>query len=185
MPTKIYLVRHGQALHNLTGDSSISDPYLTPLGLQQSRKLRRIFRNNNKPITDIVASPLKRALNTAYFTFQDLVDGPHGPKILAHPDLQETSDQPCDVGAEPGAVAREFGQVVSTAFMQQGWNQKKGTAAGSSSPFAADDAALRQRARRVRTWLRDLGRLRPDAVIVVVTHADFLPYLTGETSKWE
>lgn len=172
MPTTLYLVRHAEGFHNLARDTSIRDPHLTPLGLTQSRYLGVNFPDRDK-ITHIVASPMKRTLNTAYYAFQDLIDGPKGTnQIIANPDLQECSEQPCDVGSAPEALVREFGAIADLGLVVEGWNRKE-----PGSKYAADYDALSLRARAARRWLRDLGNSREDAVIVVVTHGDFIHML--------
>ncbi|KAJ4417780.1 hypothetical protein N0V82_005946 [Gnomoniopsis sp. IMI 355080] len=188
MPTIIHLIRHAQGYHNVNHDVSIPDPYLTPLGLQQSQQLGASFPAKDK-ITHIVASPMKRTLNTAYYAFQDLIDtaaatgGGDGDnnsskkKIIANPLLQEVNEYPCDVGSEPEALVPEFGAHVDLALVVKGWNVKT-----PGSMYAADDASLERRARAARTWLRKLGRSQDNAVIVVVSHGDFIKYLTQTNS---
>lgn len=178
MPITIHLVRHAQGYHNVHHDVSIPDPYLTPLGLKQSKSLGANFPDKDK-ITHIVASPMKRTLHTAYYAFQDLIDGPNGKKIIANPLLQECNEWPCDVGSEPEALVSEFGAHADLALVVKGWNVKT-----SGSVYAADDAALEQRARAARTWLRMLGKSQENAIMVVVSHGDFIKYLT-QTCKWE
>lgn len=180
MPTTIHLIRHAQGFHNLQPDSSIPDPHLTPRGLAQSRELGAKFANKDK-ITHIVASPLKRTINTAYIAFQGLIDGPNGKKIIAQPLLQECSAQPCDVGAEPEALQLEFGAIADLALVGKGWNDKTSV----DSRFAANKDALELRARDARVWLRELGKSRENAVIVVVSHGDFIRLLatTGKQAE--
>ncbi|KAJ4393435.1 hypothetical protein N0V93_002645 [Gnomoniopsis smithogilvyi] len=179
MPTTIHLVRHAQGYHNVHHDVSIPDPYLTPLGLKQSKSLGAHFPDKDK-ITHIVASPMKRTLSTAYHAFQDLIDGPNGKKIIANPLLQECNEFPCDVGSEPEVLVPEFGAYTNLELVVKGWNVK--TPPGSM--YAADDAALERRAKAARTWLRTLGRSQENAVMVVVAHGDFIQRLTQTRGLW-
>lgn len=117
---------------------------------------------------------MKRTLNTAYYAFQDLIDGPNGKKIIAQPLLQECSERECDVGSEPEVLQLEFGAFADLALVTKGWNDKSSV----HSRYAADDDSLELRARDARVWLRELGRSQEDAVIVVVSHGDFIPLLT-------
>lgn len=173
MPTTIHLIRHAEGFHNLTQDSSIPDPNLTPRGFAQSRELGANFPNKDK-ITHIVASPMKRTLNTAYYAFQDLIDGSNGKKVIAQPLLQECSERECDVGSEPEVLQVEFGAFADLTLVVKGWNDK----GPGHSRYAADDDALDLRARDARVWLRELGRSQENTVIVVVSHGDFIPLLT-------
>jgi len=66
-PVNIYLIRHGQAQHNVTQDHLIRDPLLTALGEKQARAL-----HGTLPRMDvIISSPLRRTLQTTLFAFSD------------------------------------------------------------------------------------------------------------------
>lgn len=95
-------------------------------------------------------------------------------KIIAQPLLQECSAHACDVGSEPEVLQREFGAFADLALVAKGWNDKT----SGNSRYAADANALELRARDARLWLRELGRSQENAVIVVVSHGDFIPLLT-------
>lgn len=93
-------------------------------------------------------------------------------KLIALPDVQETSDVPCDTGSEPQELRTEFaGKSVDLNMVHEGWNNKAGR-------YAPSNAALKERARAARRWLK----ARPEKEIVVVTHGGFLHYFTED---WE
>ena len=104
-----------------------------------------------------------------------------GLKVAALPELQETSDLPCDTGSEPSILAAEFssGQLAGTvdlALVKEGWNSKQ----GRWSPAAS---AIEARARDARIWLRNLAQSQSgdgDVDIVVVTHGGYLHYFTED-----
>lgn len=73
----------------------------------------------------------------------------------------------------------EFGAHADLALVEKGWNVKS-----AGSKYAANDEALSLRAVSARKWLRDLGKSHERAVIVVVTHGDFIQCLTEEYGKW-
>lgn len=61
---RLYLVRHGQTSWNLEGRTQGNkDSSLTPLGIEQAKKLGEYFRNIE--LYEIYCSPLKRAYSTA------------------------------------------------------------------------------------------------------------------------
>lgn len=60
---KIYIVRHGQVLHNVLEKYSSSDEDLTEYGIKQAEELRNKIININFDI--IISSPLVRAKHTA------------------------------------------------------------------------------------------------------------------------
>jgi len=181
--TTLHLVRHAQGYHNLTeANHRLPDPDLTPLGKQQCSTLASNFPYHER-ITHLVASPLRRTLYTCLLSFPEEVE--RGLKVVALPELQETSDLPCDTGSEPAALAAEFEEgkfagAVDLRLVKEGWNDKRGKWSPASS-------AIEARARQARIWLRNLaegsgsdsGR---DVDVVVVTHGGYLHYFTED---WE
>lgn len=48
-------------------------------------------------------------------------------KLVALPDVQETSDVPCDTGSDPEVLEREFVEKrlpVDLGLLRDGWNNK-------------------------------------------------------------
>lgn len=171
----IHLIRHAQGFHNLSvANHAIHDPLLTPLGEQQCRTLQQSF-----PFMDnlelVVASPLKRTIYTALLSFAPAIQK-NNLKVIALPELQETSDLPCDTGSSVEEIEREFaGKAVDTSLMHhpenKDWNNKQGRWAPSSQ-------AIDARATVAREWLYN----RPEKEIAVVTHGGFLHYFTQDWS---
>ncbi|KAJ5548123.1 hypothetical protein N7513_005357 [Penicillium frequentans] len=172
MAPTIHCVRHAQGVHNLcTANHVIPDPLLTDLGHEQCAKLREVFPYHDK-IDLVTASPLRRTIYTALESFEPVFQAHPEFKLIALPDLQETSDVPCDTGSEPQALQQEFaGKNVDLDMVHEGWNSKTGR-------YAPINSALRERARAARRWLK----ARPEKEIVMVTHGGFLHYFTED---WE
>ncbi|KAK6599054.1 phosphoglycerate mutase [Botrytis cinerea] len=178
MPITLHFVRHAQGFHNLcTANHTLPDPLLTELGKTQCTTLSQSFPSPQK-ITHIVASPLRRTLYTALYSFPSAIA--RGIQVIALPEIQETSTLPCDTGSAPAALAEEFAGSVDLGLVHEGWNSKSGR-------WASNAPAIEKRAREARVWLRDLGmRAQEEGVedvnIVVVTHGGFLHYFTED---WE
>ncbi|TVY59116.1 putative phosphatase SPAC5H10.03 [Lachnellula cervina] len=176
--TYLHLVRHAQGYHNLTtANHTLPDPSLTPLGESQCATLAQTFPHHAL-ITHLVASPLRRTIYTCLLSFPHEVAS--GKKVLALPELQETSDLPCDTGSDPKKLLEEFGRdgKVDLSLVHEGWNSKK----GKWSPSAS---AIESRAREARLYLRTLGteavaKTNEDQHIVVVTHGGYLHYFTED-----
>ena len=179
----IHAVRHAQGPHNLnTANHQLRDPELTPLGETQCATLSTFFPtapcfSSPPKITHLVASPLRRTLYTCLLSFPSEVQ--RGLVVTALPELQETSDLPCDTGSEPRALQQEFEGRVDFALLEEGWNSKTGKWSPASS-------AIEARAREARVWLRNLGlaavKENPgeDVNVVVVTHGGFLHFFTED-----
>ncbi|PWY78362.1 phosphoglycerate mutase family protein [Aspergillus heteromorphus CBS 117.55] len=171
MPPIIHCVRHAQGVHNLnTANHVIPDPLLTELGNEQCQKLRDSFPRHAQ-IDLVTASPLRRTLYTALQSFEPVFQAHPDTKLIALPDVQETSDVPCDTGSEPAALAEEMGQRVDLGLVREGWNVKTGR-------YAPTHKAIKERARAARRWLK----ARPEKEIVLVSHGGFLHYFTED---WE
>lgn len=183
----IHCVRHAQGFHNLnTANHSLPDPDLTPLGESQCATLSKVFPtapcfSSPPKITHLVASPLRRTLYTCLLSFPEEVE--RGLVVKALPELQETSDLPCDTGSAPSKLKDEFSSgpfagKVDLEFVTEGWNSKT----GRWSPAAS---AIEARAREARVWLRNLAveaskSSSEDLNIVVVTHGGYLHYFTED-----
>ncbi|KAJ5661925.1 uncharacterized protein N7477_009541 [Penicillium maclennaniae] len=168
----IHCVRHAQGVHNLcTENHVIPDPLLTDLGHEQCRKLQESFPRH--AYVDLVtASPLRRTIYTALESFEPVFKSHPDMQLIALPDLQETSDVPCDTGSDPEVLREEFaGKNVDLGLVHEGWNNKEGR-------YAPRNGALKERARAARRWLK----ARPEKEIVMVTHGGFLHYFTED---WE
>lgn len=185
MPTTIYFVRHAQGFHNLKpSNHSMPDPVLTKHGESQCTALSASFPHTSR-ITHLVASPLRRTILTALLSFPSLVEPPRSLKVLALPEIQETSDAPCDTGSSREGLEHEFGigqwaGKVDLSRVEDGWNLK-----GPESPWSPAPEKVEARAAVARRFLRDLGqeyeeRTGEDAHIAVVTHGGFLHFATGD-----
>lgn len=159
----VYLLRHGQALHNLKGGLKLRDPPLTPQGCQQASAVRA-----SSPVLQevqlVVASPMRRALETAHFAFAGQRER---PTFVAHPDAQEVGSHPSDTGSEADVLAPDFGGEFDLSLCLPRWYEK-------ASPFdlrtrersAAGCDELRVRLERLSAWLL----ARPEASIALVAH---------------
>ena len=164
------------------------DPTLTPLGLTQCYALGDTFPYTPL-VTHIVASPLRRTLYTALESFPTLVQPPKGLKVIALPEIQETSDLPCDTGSALELLQREFGVggdgekwngCVDLSLVTDGWNDKS-----TGTAWAPDKPSVERRAQKARLYLRKLAQdferdTGEEAHIVVVTHGGLLHFLTED-----
>jgi broad specificity phosphatase PhoE len=157
------------------------DPLLTPFGEEQCNTLRETFPNHNN-ISLMISSPLRRTIYTTLLSFAPaLANGHCRPNIIALPELQETSDFPCDTGSDVSKLRKEMKEKhvpVDLSLVKEGWNVKT---------WAPSSKALTNRAREARRYIRDrIFELQKegekDPEIIVVTHGGLLHYFTED---WE
>ncbi|KAF4636911.1 hypothetical protein G7Y89_g1174 [Cudoniella acicularis] len=180
----IYLVRHAQGEHNIseispTGNSFVKDPNLTEFGRSQCKELRESFLYHDE-VQIVMASPLRRTIQTAVTSFSPVLSRPEVPFLLV-PLAQEISAKPCDVGTDPEKLAAAMDMVLADvdtefdptridfSFLESGWNSKTGL-------YEASLKAVELRAAALRRWLWK----RPETSIILVTHGAFLPHLTED-----
>ncbi|KAF2092343.1 phosphoglycerate mutase-like protein [Saccharata proteae CBS 121410] len=170
----IHCVRHAQGFHNLgPHNHGMLDPLLTEFGKQQCEDLKKKFPYHER-VNMVVASPIKRTVYTALLAFEPEIKG-KSLKVIALPEIQETSDLPCDTGSPVPELKREFeDRPVDIGSVKDGWDSKKG-------PWAPTAEALAERARVARNWLRE----QKADEIVVVTHGGFLHYFTEDWTGFD
>ncbi|EXM19540.1 Histidine phosphatase superfamily, clade-1 [Fusarium oxysporum f. sp. vasinfectum] len=188
MSPVIHCIRHGQGFHNVgAGCYTLPDPRLTPLGEEQNLALRETAFSDQSKISLVLASPLCRTLQSAYLVFQSALEGSSKchPEIIAIPDAQETSDDPCDVGTDPSVlrkVVTESNWPVDLSLVKGGWNVK-----ALGTRYSPESNAIAARARDARIFIRkkirqliEQGDTNPQ--VALVTHGGFLHYFTDD---WE
>jgi len=65
---KIYLIRHAQAVHNVTGNTGLLDPEITELGKQQCLNKKENYSDVNM----VLSSTATRTLQTSSILFEDV-----------------------------------------------------------------------------------------------------------------
>mmetsp|Transcript_8065 Transcript_8065/g.23734 ORF Transcript_8065/g.23734 Transcript_8065/m.23734 type:complete len:345 (+) Transcript_8065:56-1090(+) len=169
----IYLVRHGQADHNVTGDLTKRDPRLTDLGRRQSRLLDVAPVLIGRQVELVVSSPLRRTLETAAIGFGEASPT---PRFVAHPDAQETGSHPSDTGVPAEELKEEFGKLFDLSLCETDWFVKP-------APFDPQRlqvqqqgiTALRERMARLAAWLL----AQPEQSIALVAHHGVFGHLPG------
>lgn len=122
-PQIVHCVRHAQGIHNLTIENhGLLDPVLTVFGEQQCHELARDFtRHNNVDL--VIASPLKRTVYTALSAFAPVLS--RGQAVMCLPEIQETTDLPCDTGSDLQTIQQVFKDLpVDLSLVVEGWQTK-------------------------------------------------------------
>ncbi|KAI2613519.1 phosphoglycerate mutase-like protein [Hypoxylon fragiforme] len=164
MGKTIILIRHGEAEHNIADDWQLPDPGLTEKGIEESKalasKLELIFPPQSEENCRIVVSPLKRTLQTAHYGLRWLLD--RGVPAEVRAEWQETTDNPCDIGAELSEIKEEWPDYDFSS-LDPIYPQKTGM-------YKNSEEAFQTRASFARRWLSE----RNEDCIIVVTHSGFL-----------
>ncbi|XPS92342.1 hypothetical protein M3J09_001739 [Ascochyta lentis] len=170
-PQQLTLIRHAQAFNNLNIEGHrFHDPRLTLEGQQQCRHLAWKL-GDMYSVDCIVASPLRRTLHTALLVFEELLQFKPDLRIIALPELQETSDLPCDTGSLVGELEKEFrGKPVDFSLVPHDWTDKV------NGVFTPQSNCIAARCRKVRHFLASLQAEH----VAVVAHGAVLHYLTDD-----
>jgi len=187
----IWFIRHGQSEHNVLyhaghKDAAISllDPELTDKGRQQAVGIAQdpllvpaLSRGWANGLQLVVASPLRRTVDTAILAFQDWLMGESKKKgwrrVHLLGDLKEIGREvvPCNTGSPLDVLKERFkvdAKLVDYRELQPGWDQEDGLATDYSS-------AVRARLKRLCGWLAQ----RKESRIAVVAHHNLLAALLG------
>lgn len=190
----------------------LCDPPLTPLGHEQCGQLRGAFPDNDK-VSLVLASPLKRTIQTASYCFGAALARPDVPFLLV-PLAQEVAANPCDTGfpadelrgavpelVKEGEVPFDLGKI-DFGMVEQGWNSKvrfflstpifmlyeEGELLICSISDATQSGIYTPSfpaVERRAALLRAWLRARPEENVVLVTHGAFLHYLMEDWSDYD
>lgn len=159
----MYLVRHGQSHFNVhftkTGrDPGIRDPDLTEIGQAQARDAGLALADRG--ITQIVASPYRRAVHTATI-IADIIGG----EVVIERLVGERSVFACDLGSAPSDLATTWPAWRFDHLEDEWWPAQE-----------ESEAQLAERCRRFRSATDDLADRDG---LLVVSHWGFILGLTG------
>jgi broad specificity phosphatase PhoE len=161
---EIWLVRHGQGVHNATHNYNIPDPHLTNLGEKQAIDLRGSPELQSCQL--VVVSPLRRAIQTAVQIYPWLTDktkvASRGCRVYLTELHSERHSGPCDSGSTKNELTKEFPFVKEW----QGWKSLK----QHWTPTEQTDADWQTT--RVPRFMKWVSRQR-ESKIVVVGHGTF------------
>ncbi|KAI8629914.1 histidine phosphatase superfamily [Xylariaceae sp. FL1651] len=177
MAPTIHIVRHAQGFHNTVIDSELHDPELNPLGLTQCSKLASEFPYMNQ-VQVLLASPMQRTIQTALIGFEPIVQK---TRVALVPGLQEFGTSQNDTGSSRDALETKWGTgTLIYDLLEPNWTDKS-----VGSPYSP--LVVAARAQSVRLYIRTIAQhyRDTDASIVVVTHGNFIKYLTGDmNANW-
>lgn len=158
------LIRHAQSEWNrhfaeTRVDPGIPDPDLTDLGRRQAVDL--IDRLRPYPLSELIASPYKRTLQTA-----EIVGSALGLPISVNPLVRERCVFSCDIGSHP-AILKDVCPGIDFSGLDDGW--------WGEPPES--EAAIMERCARFRIEHRDI-MARND--VAIISHWGFIRAFTGD-----
>lgn len=137
---KIYIVRHGEVLHNALKQYNNENEDLNEKGIRQANELREKIKNINYDI--IISSPLLRAKHTAQ------IINFNNKKILINDKLKER---------DPGDLS---GKPITVTNREEYWNYNTTISYGTSEN-------IRDFFMRVYNFLDDLKKEDYESVLIV------------------
>jgi broad specificity phosphatase PhoE len=172
-PRTVHFIRHAQGYHNLENNENIPDPDLTPKGRKQCEHLASVFPYFDR-IDLVCASPIRRAIQTALISMEPFLQSGKNT-IVALPLAQEATDKPSNTPSDLGRLKTEFGDLVDFHRCSDIYTDY----ASKQGRWSPDGASLKARAQELRMFLRD----RTEDEIAVVSHGDFLHFVSGDTDE--
>lgn len=158
--TRVHIIRHGEAIHNVQRGYPHRDPPLTEAGAQATKGIKL-------PTTPdlIVISPMTRTLQTAMNVFpfiQNSADSFVVP-VQIWPDLREANDAICNKGLSRLGMQAKFPRFDFSDCHEK-WDY----------PDHTIDGAI-QRAETVRRRLQELSVTFKN--IALISHRGFIAYI--------
>ena len=181
MSGKVHLVRHAEGVHNLYNDTSIPDAPLTQRGFDFADELgKRFVKEHTNSIGSVIASPLRRAIQTSLTAFPRLLSSDlyppgsgkgvrNGVSLELYTNLQELDDVPANTGSDSADLLSQFPELATQIQnLPNGWNDKSTLPTGSRRK-----SQILERIERALTGLNGLKEID----VVVVTHSGIIQLL--------
>jgi len=159
---RVFLVRHGEGLHNATRNYKLVDPSLTDRGFAQAKALKEDPRLVGADL--VVVSPLLRALQTALTIFGPSPQG----RFMISSLHSEIARSKCDRGRPKGEIAADLPDIVA-------WDGFEDLPERWMLPRSDDKRWRQVRLPAFRAWLT----ARPEKHVVVVGHCEFFKGVCG------
>ncbi|KAF2683326.1 phosphoglycerate mutase-like protein [Lentithecium fluviatile CBS 122367] len=155
----IYLIRHGESLHNVDRTYPHRDPPLTDVGHHSTKNIKM-------PVSPhlILISPMTRTLQTAMNIFPFLREpAPHPIPVQIWPELREAHDAICNIGLSRADMQARYPHFDFSECNEE-WDYSLHTSEGATA-----------RAERVRARLKALAESYNN--IAVITHRGLVAFL--------
>lgn len=170
---RVHIIRHGEALHNVTRENTGRDTPLTSEGHKATQKIKL----PSQPDVLLVSS-MTRTIQTALNMYPYLQDADTSQmRVEIWPELREAHDAECNKGRSRTELSQLFPQFDFSSCSEE-WDY----------PLHTAEAAI-TRAEDVRNKLKELSATYPN--IAIITHRGFIAYLvkgrrfnTGETRTY-
>lgn len=186
----VHFIRHAEGYHNINKDYKNplhTDAQLTPNGIAQCEKLSAKLHQDGISVDCIISSPMRRALQTASFSFRHLIENETlSIPIVACEHWRETVNYLCDVRLTKSSLFKIFethdAKIDFSAIKHEHdpiW-EKYEQCYGPHDTFTQhresnDDDHLIERARLAWAFIAD--RPSHEKSIAVVSHSAFFMHV--------
>ena len=147
---KLYLIRHAQAVHNVTGNTGLLDPEITELGKQQCIAKK----GNYSDVNMVLSSTATRTLQTTSILFDDV------PMFATDLLLEYNTGASCNCRRSLTHQKSQYPTIDFETYFVTGLEKETSWADGEA------------RAKRV---IKLLNKMKSDnTILALVSHANFI-----------
>jgi len=193
---QIVFVRHGESMSNWESDQGFPDlfhwePHLTDLGVSQAKgaagEVKKELENHKLKLELIVVSPLYRAVQTAQLVFEEQIADK--TTFVGHPLATEMVTASDDVGDAPANIRKKWSLpdwsllpdkevwwYIPKEYQPTPTTVEAARAAYKANPIEEPWERVVARGAQLESWLA----ARPEDVIAVVAHGDFIEAIAGQ-----
>ncbi|KAI1439228.1 histidine phosphatase superfamily [Xylaria sp. CBS 124048] len=167
MTPTIHVIRHAEAAHNAYFENIMQDPLLSERGRDQCRKLASDFSELSGEVVCVLASPMRRTVETALAVFEPYT---RSKKIVLLPEVHEHRRARNEEAPSQADLEAHFGQSCLDFSLIQ--------PEGKSGNAAAPERTMIVRAQTIRLHIRAIAQSwrESDAHIVLVSHGPFIDH---------
>ncbi|KAL2822255.1 histidine phosphatase superfamily [Aspergillus cavernicola] len=166
-----------RAILHLYDSHHLRNPLLTETGKAQCQELQEKFPFL-RDVEVILASPLRRTIQTAAFVFAPELKERQIPVVLV-PNAQEISRLTCDLGYDADVTKAEAPSLIGDAAPS--WNSTNLDMTLVDGDLHPHLECVKRRAAEMRNWIYN----RSEKHIALVTHGGFLHYFTEDWTGCE
>jgi broad specificity phosphatase PhoE len=157
---KIYLIRHAQAMHNVTGNTGLLDPEITELGKQQCLNKKENYLDVNM----VISSTATRTLQTTSLLFKNI------PTFATDLLLEYNTGASCNCRHSLSQKKIQYKNIDFTIYLVEELQKEITWADGEA---------------RAKKLIELLNKIKNNNIVLaLVSHANFIRNIMALLSKY-